>query len=183
MRRLEATNCRFLAYQREKETFSKMKRIIANTGLAILTMGASFAQDQRADENKAVVRKVFTDILSQGKYEVAAEIYAKDFVNHDATKDLGVDADQANNRGWRAAFPDLEITVDREMAEGDFVTVLWRARGTNTGSGNGLSATGKKTEGRGISVFRVADGRIKEEWTEFSQLQVLRQLGLLPERR
>jgi len=62
------------------------------------------------------------------------------------------------------------------------VTVLWRAKGTNTGSGNGLSATGKKTEGRGISVFRVVDGRMKEEWTEFSQLLVLRQLGLLPVR-
>ena len=62
------------------------------------------------------------------------------------------------------------------------MTVLWRAKGTNTGSGNGLSATGKKTEGRGISVFRVVDGRMKEEWTEFSQLLVLRQLGLLPVR-
>ena len=41
------------------------------------------------------------------------------------------------------------------------MNVLWRAEGTNTGSGNGLNATGKKTEGRGISVFRVADGRIK----------------------
>jgi steroid delta-isomerase-like uncharacterized protein len=160
-----------------------MKRIIATTGLAILTVTAGFAQDQHAERNKAVVRKVFTDILSQGKYEVAAEIYAKDFVNHDTTKDLGVDEDQINNRGWRAAFPDLEITVEREIAEGDFVTALWRARGTNTGSGNGLNATGKKTEGRGISVFRVVDGKLKEEWTEFSQLLVLRQLGLFPGRQ
>jgi predicted ester cyclase len=159
-----------------------MIRITAVAGLAILMGTASFAQDQQADRNKAIVRKVFTDILSQGKYEVAAEIYAKDFVNHDTAKDLGFDQDQANNRGWRAAFPDLEITVDREIAEGDFVTVLWRAKGTNTGSGNGLNATGKRTEGRGISVFRVVDGRMKEEWTEFSQLLVLRQLGLIPGR-
>jgi len=160
-----------------------MKRIIAATALAILIATASYAQDPRSDRNKAVVLRVFTDILSQGKYEVTAEIYAKDFVNHDTTQDLGVDEDQANNRGWRAAFPDLEITVDREIAEGDFVTVLWRAKGTNTGSGNGLNATGKKTEGRGISVFRVVDGKLKEEWTEFSQLLVLRQLGLLPARQ
>jgi hypothetical protein len=45
------------------------------------------------------------------------------------------------------------------------------------------TATGKKTEGRGISVFRIVDGRLKEEWTEFSQLLVLRQLGLLPGRQ
>jgi len=63
------------------------------------------------------------------------------------------------------------------------VTVLWTGLGTNTGSGNGLNATGKKTEGRGISVFRVVDGRIEEEWTEFSQLLILRQMGLLPGRQ
>src|SRR5580704_16839074 len=101
---------------------SKMKRVIATLGLAVLMVTASLAQDQHADRNKAVVRKVFIDILSQGKYDVAAEIYAKDFVNHDTTKDLSIEEDQTNNRGWRAAFPDLEITVEREIAEGDFVT-------------------------------------------------------------
>jgi predicted ester cyclase len=160
-----------------------MNRIIIATGVAILLVTASFAQDQHSENNKAIVRKVFIDILSQGKFEVASEVFAKDFVNHGTTKDIGLDEDQANNHGWRTAFPDLEITIDREIAEGDFVTVLWRARGTNTGSGNGLNATGKKTEGRGISVFRVVDGRIEEEWTEFSQLLILRQMGLLPGRQ
>jgi predicted ester cyclase len=157
-----------------------MKQMLAATCLAIVMATASFAGDQSEERNKAVVLRIFTEILSQGKYQVAAEIYAQDFVNHDPTKDIGVEEDQSNNRGWRAAFPDLEITVEREIAEGDFVTVLWRARGTNSGSGNGLSASGKKTEGRGISVFRVVGGKVKEEWTEFSQLLVLRQLGLFP---
>jgi len=160
-----------------------MNRIFVAALLAMLVVTPTFGKDERAEKNKEVVRKVFTDILSQGKYEVAAEIYAKDFVNHGETKDIGVDEDQATSRGWRAAFPDLEITVEREIAEGDFVTVLWRGRGTNTGTGNGLSATGKKTDGRGISVFRLADGKIVEEWTEFSQLLVLRQLGLAPGRQ
>src|SRR5580658_3088192 len=139
---LRGDNAASRKYRLEKEHF-KMKRIIASSGLAILIVTASFAQDQHADRNKAVARRVFTDILSQGKYEVAAEIYAKDFVNHGTTMDIGADEDMTNNRGWRSAFPDLEISVDREIAEGDFVTVLWRAKGTNTGSGNGLNATGK----------------------------------------
>lgn len=160
-----------------------MNRIIIAAGVAIFIVTASFAQDQHSEKDKAVVRRVFIDILSQGKFEAESEIFARDFVNHGTTKDVGLEQDQLNNRGWRAAFPDLEITVDREIAEGDFVTVLWRATGTNTGSGNGLNATGKKTEGRGISVFRMSEGRIKEEWTEFSQLLILRQLGLLPERQ
>lgn len=158
-----------------------MNRIIIAAGVAILTVTATVAQDRHSDGDKALVRRVFIDILSQGKFETASEIFAKDFVNHGTAKDIGLEQDQVNNRGWRAAFPDLEITIDREIAEGDFVTVLWKATGTNTGSGNGLNATGKKTEGRGIRVFRVADGQIREEWTEFSQLLILRQLGLLPE--
>lgn len=157
-----------------------MNRMVAAAALAILMVTASFAKDRQAERNKAIVRRVFTDILTQGKFEVAAEIYAKDYVNHETTKDLGFDESEAVDHGWRAAFPDLELTVEREIAEGDFVTVLWRGRGTNTGSGNGLPATGKKTEGRGISIFRVVDGKITEEWTETSQLVILRQLGLAP---
>jgi steroid delta-isomerase-like uncharacterized protein len=159
-----------------------MSRIFVTAVLAILAVTPAFCKDQRGDKNKAVVRRIFTDILSRGKFEVASEIYAKDFVNHETTRDLGLDESQAVDHGWRAAFPDLELTIEREIAEGDFVTVVWRGRGTNTGTGNGLNATGKTAEGRGISIFRVEDGRIKEEWTESSQLVILRQLGLFPGR-
>jgi predicted ester cyclase len=158
-----------------------MNRIFVAAVLTILGVTPAFGGDLRADKNKTVVRRVFTDILSQGNFEVAAEIYAKDYVNHQTTKDLGLDESEAVDHGWRAAFPDLKLTIEKEIAEGDFVTVLWRGRGTNTGSGNGLTATGKKAEGRGISIFRVVDGKIKEEWTETSQLLILRQLGLFPE--
>jgi predicted ester cyclase len=159
-----------------------MYRILVAAVVAIVAVTPVFGKDQRADKNKAIVRRIFTDILSQGKFEVAPEIYAKDFVNHETTRDLGFDESQAVDHGWRAAFPDLELTIEREIAEGDFVTVVWRGRGTNTGNGNGLNATGKMAEGRGISIFRVEDGRIKEEWTESSQLVILRQLGLFPGR-
>ena len=74
------------------------------------------------------------------------------------------------------------MTVEKEIADGEFVTVLWRGRGTNTGNGNGLNATGKKVDGRGISIFRVVDGKIEEEWTEYSGLLILQQLGLYPTR-
>lgn len=92
-----------------------MNRMIIAAGVAILIVTASFAKDQHLERNKALVRRVFTDILSQGKFEVASEIFAKDFVNHGTTKDIGLDQDQANNHGWRAAFPDLEIIVDRKL--------------------------------------------------------------------
>jgi predicted ester cyclase len=158
-----------------------MNRILLAALLAAVTATSCFAKDLRAEKNKAIARRVFIDILSQGKFDVKAEIYAKDFVNHKTTKDIGLEQDEADDHGWRAAFPDLNIVIEKEVAEGDYVTVLWRGGGTNTGNGNGLNATGRKTAGRGISIFRIVDGKIEEEWTEFSQLLVLRQLGLVPE--
>jgi len=60
-----------------------MTRIIVAVATAILAFSPAFGKDQRADKNKAVVHRVFTDILSQGKFEVTPKIYAKDFVNHE----------------------------------------------------------------------------------------------------
>jgi predicted ester cyclase len=160
-----------------------MNRIFVAAALTALAVNATFGKPDRAEQNKEIVRKVFTDILSQGRFELAPQIYAKDFVNHGATQDIGLEASQASDRGWRAAFPDLQVTIEQEIAQGDFVTVLWRGRGTNTGTGNGLNATGKKADGRGISLFRIEDGKIKEEWTEYSGVLILQQLGLMPARQ
>ena len=64
------------------------------------------------------------------------------------------------------------------IAEGDLVVVYWIARGTNTGTGNGLPATGKQVEQAGITIWRIVDGKIKEEWSAFDQLSMMQQLGL-----
>lgn len=132
------------------------------------------------EQNKAVARRVFDEIFNQGKFEAAAEIYAPDFVNRGPRRSLGLKEDQDAARGWRQAFPDLKVTVEKLVAEGDLVTVLWVGRGTNTAAGNGLPATGKPVELRGITIWRIAGGRIREEWSAFDRLSMMQQLGLLP---
>src|SRR4029453_11497222 len=110
--------------------------------LAVALVAGGWAAGPKA-RNKEVANRVVTEILSGGNYELANELYASDFVNHGQTRDVGLAEDQAAARGWKAAFPDLVMTADKLVAEGDLVTVLWSARGTNTGTGNGLPATGK----------------------------------------
>jgi len=132
------------------------------------------------DQNKAVARRVFDEIFNQGKYEVANEIYAPDFVNHGFSTDIGLKEDQAAARGWREAMPDIKVKVQMMMTDGDLVAVLWTAEGTNTGQGNGLPATGKKVKGRGITIWRIVNGKIQEEWSEFDELRLMKQLGLIP---
>jgi steroid delta-isomerase-like uncharacterized protein len=128
------------------------------------------------EQNKAVARRVFDEIFNQGKFEVAGEIYAKDFVNHGMHRDVGPAEDQAAQRFEKQACPDLKMTVGPMVAEGDMVSVLWIARGTNTARVGWIPATGAKIDVRGITIWRIADGKIREEWTAFDQLGVLREL-------
>jgi predicted ester cyclase len=150
-------------------------------GLLFVGLPASAAPRSDLERNKAVARRVFEEIFNQGKFQVADEIYAKDFVNHGVHRDVGLKEDQDAARGWKLAFPDLKMTVLKEIAEGDLVTVLYEGTGTNTGEGNGLPATGRGIEGRGITIWRIVKGRITEEWSEFDQLRIMQDLGLIPE--
>jgi steroid delta-isomerase-like uncharacterized protein len=146
--------------------------------VAIFSLGC-FASDTQ-EQNKAVARRVFDEIFNQGKFQAADEIYAPNFVNHGLHRDFDLKEDQAAARGWKMAFPDLRTAVVQEVAEGDLVSVLWTATGTNTGEGNGLPATGKKMKARGITIWRIQNGKITEEWSEFDQLPIMQELGLVP---
>jgi len=128
------------------------------------------------EKNKAVARRVFEEIFNQGKFQVADEIYAPDFVNHGLHRDASLQEDQVAVHWEKQALPDMKMTVDLVVAEGDLVTVVWRGRGTNTAAASPLPATGVKVEFNGITVWRIVDGRIREEWTAFDKLRVIRQI-------
>jgi steroid delta-isomerase-like uncharacterized protein len=132
------------------------------------------------EQNKAIARRAFEEILSQGRFELASELYAKDFINHGIHRNATLEEDQTALKGWHQAFSDITIVPEKLIAEDDLVTIYWTARGTNTGTGNGLPATGKKAELAGITIWRIVDGKIKEEWSAFDQLSMMQQLGLLP---
>jgi steroid delta-isomerase-like uncharacterized protein len=126
--------------------------------------------------NKAIAGRVFEEIFNQGKFQVADEIYAKDFVNHGLHRNADLETDQAAVHAEKKAFPDLKMTVILMAAEGDLVTVVWVFRGTHAGAAYyGLPPMGVKVELRGITVWRIVDGKIREEWTSFDQLQAVLQ--------
>ena len=161
-----------------------MKKVMAILLLIFAPLPAAFAtsmapslpaDSSQQDRNKAVARRVFEEIFNQGKFQVADEIYAKDFLNHGLHRNYDLQEDQAAARWEKELFPKLIMTVDLMVAEGDLVTVVWTIRGTNTGRAGALPATGVKIEERGITVWRIVDGKIREEWTSFDQLQIVRQ--------
>ena len=115
-------------------------------------MAGSLFASPLQDQNKAIAKRAFEEILSQGRFELAEQLYAKDFINHGIHSQANLEEDQAALKGWHQAFPDVVITPEKLIAEGDLVTIYWIARGTNTGTGNGLPATGKKVELAGITI-------------------------------
>jgi steroid delta-isomerase-like uncharacterized protein len=153
--------------------------------MTLLAAGTAFAADSapvlpdvapQAAENKAIAGRVFEEIFNQGKFQVADEIYARDFVNHGLHRNYDLQEDQAAVHAEKKAFPDLKMSVILMTAEGDLVTAVWVFRGTHTGSGyDGLPPTGVKLELRGITVWRIVDGKIREEWTEFDELHAAQQ--------
>ena len=146
----------------------------------LLLVAASLLGAPLQEQNKAIAKRAFEEILSQGNYELAEQLYAKDFVNHGLHRNASLEEDQAALKGWHQAFSDIVMLPQKLIAEGDLVAIYWIAHGTNTGTGNGLPATGKKAELAGITIWRIVDGKIKEEWSAFDQLSMMQQLGLLP---
>src|SRR5213593_4582199 len=158
-----------------------MKTITVLGICSFLLAGFIFASSPQ-EQNKAIARRAFEEILSHGRFELAAQLYAKDFINHGIHRNASLEEDQAALKGWHQAFSDITIVPEKLIAEGDLVTIYWIARGTNTGTGNGLPATGKKAELAGITIWRIVNGKIKEEWSAFDQLSMMQQLGLLPQK-
>lgn len=158
-----------------------MRRLMS-AGLVLLfaaiTLAAQAGPTPEEEINMAVARRIYEDGLSRGIFNVS---YTDDFVGHGSRgRTFSWEDGRKEAIGWRDAFPDLHVVVDQIVAGGDKVAVRWIARGTNTGSGNGIAATGKAVETSGIAMFRFENGRIAEEWVSADTLGLLRQLDMLP---
>jgi len=141
-----------------------------STATAKPTTAPPAAAPSLVDRNRAVALRVFEEIFNQRRPEIAAGIYSPNFRNHGIHSDASLEVDQGWARGELRAFPDLRMTVVKTVAENDLVTILWIFRGTHARDGyGGFPPTGTYMEFGGITIFRVVDGRIVEEWTTFNQ--------------
>ena len=136
------------------------------------------------EANQAVVRRVFDELVNEGRYEVIPELYDPAMIDHDPAPGSpeGLPAIEHTIRQLRTAFPDLRVTLDDLVAAGDRVAMRGTWRGTNTGSLMGRAkATGKAAEWRGHVIFRFTeDGRIVERWGLMDITSMLQQLGVVP---
>ena len=158
----------------------RLARFLLSIMFLAAPLAAEPAPADRALEarNKAVAARVFEEIFNQGRFEVADAIYAPGFRNHTLKRNVDLREDQDAVHAEKHAFPDLRMSVDRMVAEGDLVSVLWTFRGTHTAGGYaGLPATGTRVEMRGITIWRIVDGRITDEWTSYNELGAYAQVA------
>jgi steroid delta-isomerase-like uncharacterized protein len=138
-----------------------------------------------ADEQDAIVRRSIDEVWNGGRLEVIDEIVADGYVRHESTLPgvvRGRDELKATVNLYRDAFPDLNVVIEDMVSSEGVVTTRWRASGTHRGELMGLSPTGRRSEVTGLNLARIRDGRIHEEWQEWNEASMLRQLGVLPER-
>jgi steroid delta-isomerase-like uncharacterized protein len=135
-----------------------------------------------SEENKAIARRE-VEMFSTGNFSIADEIYSDDYVGHDPTKPepiRGIEGAKEEAAGYRAAFSDLTLTIDNQVADGEYVVTRWTARGTHDGDLEGIAPTGVNATTGGISIVRIVDGKIVEDHTQWDALGLMTQLGVVP---
>lgn len=124
-----------------------------------------FETTMTTEANKALIRRIFDDVIPAGDSATMRELFAPDWVDHDPLpgQPAGVEGAEYVVRTMHTAQPDLRFTYDL-VAEADLVTIRWTLRGTNTGPMLGRPPTGQPVELAAIVIFRVVDGKIAERW-------------------
>jgi steroid delta-isomerase-like uncharacterized protein len=123
-------------------------------------------QHQTLSENKAIVLRSESELWSKGNLAVADELYSPDFVCHFVVGPdwKGIDGIKSEVTNHRTSFPDWQEKVDDIIAEGDRVVIRFTSTGTQRGEFQGLAPTGRKVTIQEVAIFRLAHGKIIEQW-------------------
>jgi steroid delta-isomerase-like uncharacterized protein len=137
-----------------------------------------------SEPNKAIVRRLFEELWNKGNLSLADELFAPNYEHHDAsTLDFGRGPESEKKRAtlYRTAFPDIQLTMEEVIAEGEIVMTRWSCRGTHKGDLSGIAPTGKQINISGVTIARLANGKMAESWVNWDALGLMQQLGVLPE--
>jgi steroid delta-isomerase-like uncharacterized protein len=136
-----------------------------------------------SEENKAIARRLYDELASQGNLSLADEIVAEDFVDHNPPGP-GIPPGREGLKQvfatFRSAFPDMRVRVEDQLAEGDKVVSRLTVSGTNQGDFMGMPATGKSASIGVVDILRFDGGKIAERWGEADFMGMMQQLGHAP---
>jgi predicted ester cyclase len=134
-----------------------------------------------SEHNKAAAREVF-DVWSTGAIERLDDLVGPDVVHHDPydpNAAAGLGGMKRTIELNRSAFPDMRLSVEDQVAEGDKVVTRWSAEMTHLGELGGAAPTGNRVTISGITIDRFEDGKVVEAWRSMDMLGALRGIGAL----
>ena len=133
------------------------------------------------EKNKDVASRWYEEVFNTGNVELINELFATNFVERDPSNPVpGLEGVRQLVMMYRSGFPDLHITIEDWVVEGDKVAARFTARGTHKGPLMGVPPTGKQTTITGIDILRFENGKIAEHWGNQDLLGMLQQLGAIP---
>jgi len=134
------------------------------------------------EENKAVVRRFYEEVVNQKKRAALDEVFDPNLVDHFAPPGTpgGLEGARQTFDMFLTAFPDLHFTVEDLIAEGDGVAARVTMSGTQHGAFMGVPPTGKHVTMTGIDINRFVGGKSVEHWVEMDALGMMQQLGVIP---
>ena len=133
------------------------------------------------DENKRLVRRYLEEIVNTGNVDGLADFISPDYgeAGDKTGQSSGLEGAKRHVLGVRQTYPDLHVTVEQQIAEGDWVVTRITARGTHSGAWLGIAPTGKKVEITGVNIDRVVGGRIVEHGGAANLLEPLLPIGAI----
>ena len=137
-----------------------------------------------SDKNKALIRRWFEEVWNKGRAEAIAEMFADDGIAHGLSDDVdnplrGPQGFLPFHAQFREAFPNIEVIVEDQIAEGDKVATRCSVRGKHSGDSLGIAATQMPVEFTGVTITRIRDGKIVEAWNNFDFMKIYKQLGAI----
>jgi predicted ester cyclase len=133
------------------------------------------------NRNRRQAQRAVEDLWNKGEIGVADELTSPEARGYAAGEGMTRDDLKVAVEEFRAAFPDVQMTIDQQVAEGDYVVNFTTLRGTQRGEFRGIQPTGKSITVSGVSRLHYGpDGKVIDEWIQFDQLGMLEQLGAVP---
>ena len=156
---------------------SSLPAAIAFSAIVVFTTGCENQDTTQIEENKATARLWIEEVWNKENIPLMDEICTTDFKMHWSGGSVNVEERKKTLPVFFAAFPDQQFNIEDIFAVGDKVTIYWTWSGTNTGKFLGNPPTGKHASVSGINIFRIAHGKIAEQWTGWNIFHLYQQLG------
>lgn len=154
---------------------------LAATALSTFLSGCCCDSYERLDRNKALVRRYIEEVVNTGNVDGIAEFISPDYieVHEHVEHPIGVEGAKEHILGVRRTYPDLHVTIEQQIAEGDWVVTRITARGTHRGAWLGMKPTGRAVEITGVNIDRVVDGLIVEHGGAANLLEPFLEIGAI----